>query len=212
MRLFDIGAKNGPEVVTDRVVTIPNLLSFARLAVLPIIYVDLVAGRHLRALVLLAVFGSTDWLDGYLARRLDQTSRLGILLDPISDRALFAVVGVGFVVAGLLPLWIVVVILVRDVAVLAVGALLLTRGGRPPPVTRLGKSSTFGLIVALAALLVASVLGDGPRDPQPVLHAAAWAVLLVSTVLHWLSAAGYLRAVLAGRRGEGSPPTGTGPT
>ncbi len=201
MRLFDIGAKDGPQVVTNRVLTIPNLLSFARLFLLPVIYLDLVGERHVRALILLALMAATDWLDGYLARRLDQTSRLGILLDPISDRVLVLVVGIGFVVVGLLPLWAVLVVVVRDVAVMAIGVVLLLRGGQPPAVTRLGKASTFGLLFALPAFLVASVAGDGPLDPHPVVDAVAWAVFLVSAVLHWLSAFGYLRSVLGGRAG-----------
>jgi RIP metalloprotease RseP len=98
VRLFDYGAKDGEPVVTDRILTIPNVLSLARMAVLPFVYWDLVQGRHLRAFILLAVFATTDWFDGYLARKLDQTSKLGKLLDPISDRVLFVVVGIGMVV------------------------------------------------------------------------------------------------------------------
>ena len=199
MRLYDIGEKDGPPVVTDRVLTIPNLLSFLRIAVIPLVYLDLVAGRHLRALVLLAVLASTDWLDGYLARRLDQTSRLGIHLDPISDRVLFVVAGAGLVVSGLLPLWAVLVVVVRDLAVLGAGAVLIARGAEPPPASRVGKSATFGLLAALPVFLVASILGAGPAQPQPVAHTIAWAVLAVSVVLHWVSAFGYGRTVLRRR-------------
>jgi hypothetical protein len=99
VRVFDIGKKDGPEIVSDRVLTVPNLLSLARIAALPIIYLDLVAGRLIRALVLLGVFAATDWLDGYLARRFDQVSKLGKVLDPTSDRILFVVVAHGWVEA-----------------------------------------------------------------------------------------------------------------
>ena len=204
MRLYDIGEKDGPRVVTDRVLTVPNLLSVARIAVLPLVYVDLVTGRHLRALVVLALLASTDWLDGYLARRLDQTSRLGILLDPVSDRLLVLVVGIGLVVGGLLPLWAFLVVVVRDVGVLLVGAVMLLRGVQPPAVTRLGKTTTFGLMVALPAFLLASIVGAGPDAPQPVLLGIAWAVYGVSAVLHWLSAIDYLRTVLRGGDDDGS--------
>jgi cardiolipin synthase (CMP-forming) len=197
MRVFDIGGKDGPTVVTDRVLTVPNLLSLARLAALPVVYLDLVAGRHLRALVILAVIASTDWLDGYLARRLDQVSRLGILLDPISDRVMFVVVGAGFVVGDLLPLWAVLAVVVRDLAVLVVGGLLLMRGASPPPVTRLGKSSTFALMFALPAFLLASVVGDGPAAPQRGVWLAAATLFAIGVVLHWVSAVGYARSVLA---------------
>ncbi len=198
-RLFDVGKKDG-QVASDRVVTIPNALSVARIVVLPVIYLDLVSGRLLRAFVLLAVFATTDWLDGYLARRLDQLTRVGALLDPISDRILFVVVGIGFVVAGLLPLWALLVLLVRDVAVLVVGAVLLLRGGTPPPVTRIGKAATFGLMWAFPTLLLAAVVGDGVDDPQPVLQALGWITFVINAVLYYLAAAGYARVLTAAER------------
>lgn len=202
MRVFDIGAKDGPQAVSDRVVTVPNLLSFARLAALPVIYLDLVTDRYVRAFVLLAVFAATDWLDGYVARRFDQVSKLGKLLDPISDRVLFVVVGVAFVVADLLPLWALLLLLVRDVAVLLVGGVLLARGASPPDVTRLGKAATFGLMWAFPTFLVAAIVGDGPTDPQPVLQAVAWITYLVNTVLYYLAAADYARTLVRHRHDE----------
>jgi cardiolipin synthase (CMP-forming) len=199
-RFFDIGSKPGPQQVSDRIWTAANLLSLARIVILPLIYVDLVGGRELRALIVLVVFASTDWLDGYVARRFDQVTRLGQLLDPISDRALFVVVGIGFVVAGIVPLWAVLVLFVRDALVMAGGGYLLLRGGRPPAVTRVGKLATFGLMIALPLFLVAVVLGESPAAPHPVIHAIAWLVFAVHAVLYWVSAAGYLRTILQARR------------
>jgi cardiolipin synthase (CMP-forming) len=195
MRVFDIGKKDEPQEVSSRILTIPNLLSFARLAVLPIIYLDLVQGRLLRAFVLLSVFAATDWLDGYIARRFDQLSELGRILDPISDRVLFVVVGVAFVVSGLLPLWAILLILLRDLAVGGAGVVLLARGAEVPDVTRLGKASTFGLMVALPAFLLAAVVGDGVDAPEQVLWWLGWATYAVNIVLYWASAYGYLRTV-----------------
>ena len=191
MRVFDIGAKDEPQEPGDRIATVPNLLSLARIAVLPWVLHDLLQGRLLRALVLLAVFASTDWLDGYLARRLDQVSRLGVLLDPISDRILFVVVGVGFVLAGLLPWWALVVLLARDVVVIGVGGVLLLRGASPPPVTRIGKTATFGLMLAFPLFLVAAIIGDGAAEPHPVWLAIAWAVFAAHTVLYYVAAGQY---------------------
>lgn len=202
MRVFDIGAREGPEVVGDQVFTVANVLSFLRLAALPIIYLDLVSGRWLRALVLLAVFSATDWLDGYLARRLGQVTRLGKLLDPISDRLLFLVVGVGYVVAGLLPLWAVLLLLVRDLIVVSVGAVLLRRGRRPLGVSRTGKAATFGLMWAFPLFLLARVFESTGGDPQPVLQVVAWATLLINTGLYYLAAVGYARVLTRGT----SPP------
>jgi cardiolipin synthase (CMP-forming) len=201
VRIFDIGTKDEPGAVTNRVLTVPNLLSFARLAVLPVIYLDLVDDRLLRAFVLLAVFAATDWLDGYIARRFDQVSRLGQLLDPISDRVLFVVVGIGFVVAGIVPLWVVLLLLARDLAVLLVGGVLLLRGrSHLPEVTRVGKAATFGLMWAFPTWLLAAVVGDGPSDPQPVLDALAWVTYLINIVLYYLAALGYARTVLRAER------------
>jgi cardiolipin synthase (CMP-forming) len=201
VRIFDIGTKDEPGEVTGRILTVPNLLSFARLAVLPIIYLDLVNGNLTRAFVLLAVFAATDWLDGYIARRFDQVSRLGQVLDPISDRVLFIVVGIGFVVAGIVPLWVVLLLLARDLAVLLVGGVLLLRGrSQLPEVTRVGKAATFGLMWAFPLWLMAAIVGDGPSDPQPTLNALAWVTYLINVVLYYLAAIGYARTVLRADR------------
>jgi cardiolipin synthase (CMP-forming) len=213
MRVFDIGQRDEPQEVSDRILTVPNLLSFARLAILPVIYLDLVQGRLVRAFVLLAVFASTDWLDGYIARRFDQLSELGRVLDPISDRVLFVVVGVGFVVGDLLPLWAVLLILLRDVAVGGVGVVMLVRGVEVPAVTRLGKASTFGLMFALPTFLLAAIVGDGPEAPNAVWWWIGWATYAVNIVLYWVSAFGYLRTVRARARGAAvgaAPPGGDG--
>ena len=203
MRVFDIGAKDGQAEASDRILTIPNLLSLARIAVLPVVYLDLVNGRLLRALVLLLIFASTDWFDGYLARRLDQITKLGTLLDPISDRILFVVVGIGFVVSGLLPLWALIVLLVRDVGVIVVGGALLLRGARPPSVTRIGKVATFGLMLAFPLFLLAAIVGDGASDPQPLLQALAWVTYLLNTALYYVSAGQYGAEVLRGDATKG---------
>jgi cardiolipin synthase (CMP-forming) len=206
VRVYDIGGRDDgpPPEVSDRIWTWANALSFVRLLALPVIYLDLVAGRWLRAFVLLAVFSATDWFDGYIARRFDQMTKLGALLDPISDRLLFVVVGIGFVVADLLPLWAILVLLVRDALVLGVGLLLMARGHAPPAVSRLGKTATFGLMFALPAFLLARVIGPGD-EPNTVLLVAAWIGFGVNAVLYWLAALGYLR-VLRG----GPPPAAAG--
>jgi cardiolipin synthase len=207
VRVFDVGKKDGPEVVSDRVMTVPNLLSFVRLLALPWIFVDLTAEppRLTRAFVVLVVFAATDWFDGYLARRLDQVSRLGKLLDPISDRLLMVVVGIGMVLAGLVPLWAVVILLVRDVLVLGGAMYLLSRGLQAPAVTRIGKAATFGLMFAFPAFILAAVLGDGVDDPQPVVQAVAWFSYVTNTALYYIAAGQYVvdaRRQLAARRSD----------
>ncbi|MDP8927367.1 MAG: CDP-alcohol phosphatidyltransferase family protein, partial [Actinomycetota bacterium] len=82
MPVFNSGSRGGTEVVSDRLLTIPNVLSLVRLAALPLIFFDVVSGREGRALVVLVIVSWSDWIDGYVARRFNQVSRIGRLLDP----------------------------------------------------------------------------------------------------------------------------------
>lgn len=204
MRIFDVGAPEGEQVVGDRYLTVPNLLTVARLASLPLVWSDLVSGRLLRATIVVAVLGLTDWFDGYLARRLDRITRLGKLLDPIGDRALLAVVGIGSVVAGVLPGWAVLVLLVREVLVALPGLVLLARGGALPETSRLGKASTMGIMIALPLFLLASAIeGSWPGGGSAgVVRTAAWVILLPNLALAYAAAVGYaLRMRGSGARG-----------
>ena len=193
-RLFDVGAGDGPEVVGDRVVTVPNLLSLVRLLVMPVVWFDIVGDRPVRAVVVLALLVSTDWVDGYVARRFGQVSRLGKVLDPISDRILIAIVVVAMGVAGIVPWWALALVIVRDVLVSAVGLFTLVRGGTPPAVTRTGKAATFGLMFVFPTLLVAEAVGGAARD---VLRTGSFVGLGVATVLYWAAAVQYARVVRA---------------
>lgn len=195
MRLFDAGTREGSDVVSERILTAPNVLSLLRLLILPVVYLDLVAGSKTRALVVLGVFAATDWVDGYVARRFGQVSRLGVLLDPISDRALMVVVGVGLIVADLAPWWAVALVLLRDAVVIGAGLFMLSRGRRPPPVTRIGKTATFGLMFAFPLFILAAILGEGAQAPHGGVRAFAWFAFWVNTVLYYVSAAQYARAV-----------------
>ena len=198
MRVFDRGAGGSGRRPSDRIVTVPNALSLARLAVLPWLWADLVAGRLGRAILLLVVFSATDWLDGFLARRLDQVTRLGVLLDPLSDRVFLVVVGVGFVVGGITPWWAVALVLVRDVVVLTAAAVEVLRGSAPAAASRTGKAATFGVMTAFAGFLLAAWLGGGADDPQPVVRAAAWVVFVPATAAYYLAAYGYARWMWGG--------------
>jgi cardiolipin synthase (CMP-forming) len=185
MSLFEHGSRGRPETVRDRVLTVPNALSLLRVLVLPLVYLDIVGGREIRALVVLAAVSATDFVDGWIARRFDQVSRLGKVIDPVSDRLLVGVVGVAMIVAGILPLWAVVLVLARDALVLVGGLVLVVRGHAPPPVTDLGKAATFGLMASLPVFL----LGAGLDSDH--LHSAAWVGLASFGLLYWLSAGQY---------------------
>ena len=199
MRLFDIGGPARPYDATDRVLTVPNLLSLSRILVLPLVHLDIVAGRYGRALTVLVLIGASDWLDGFLARVLDQRTRLGAILDPIGDRLVFVAVGIALVRSDLLPLWVLVVLLAREVVVLLVGLVLLRLRQGIPETSRLGKVATTGLMLSITGLVAATALGSGPDDPVGWLRTLALAGLTINLSLTYLATLGYARAALPRR-------------
>ncbi|MDX1657965.1 MAG: CDP-alcohol phosphatidyltransferase family protein [Nitriliruptorales bacterium] len=199
MRVFDMGAGEGPEQVSDRILTVPNLLSLARLGILPIVFFDLALEplNHDRALILGFVFGATDWLDGYVARRFDQVTRFGKLLDPISDRLFIATVGLGMVIGGVLPVWVIVAILARDAVAVVGGLALLATDRQPPAVTKVGKAATFDLLFSIGFFLLASVLGT-PEDPETITRTVAWGFFVVGIALYYVALGQYVVTILRG--------------
>src|SRR5918996_2462442 len=116
-----------------RVFTVPNLISFARILLIPaFVWLLLREGSEYAGLLLLGFVVATDWVDGYLARRTGQVSEVGKLLDPIADRLAIAAALVPLVVRGAFPLWAALLILIRDGLVLVAGGGVLARGGGPP--------------------------------------------------------------------------------
>jgi len=181
-----------------RVWTLPNLVSAARLACVPLFLGVLFgAGDLVAAASLLAGLGATDWVDGYAARRLGQVSALGKVLDPTADRALLAAGAIGSVVYGALPVWLFVVVVVRE-ALVSLGVLVLAaRGARRVEVTRLGKAGTFALMFALPLFL----FGHSGLSWHLYPEEAAWAFAALGVAGSWLAAAGYVpraRRALAG--------------
>lgn len=135
------------------ILTIPNLLSLSRILLIPVFVVLIVRrGSEVEGLVLFALVASTDWVDGFLARRTGQVSELGKMLDPVADRLVVAAVLVAVVVREAFPLWAASLILVRDALVLVAGvAALLSRGVRIK-VRWIGKVATFSLMIAVPAI------------------------------------------------------------
>lgn len=197
MRLYDLGG-DGSEQVSNRILTVPNLLSFARLLILPWVFIEVANGRFARGLAIGFLFGATDFVDGYVARRFDQVTRLGQVLDPLSDRLFIGTIAVALVVSGLLPWWPVALVIGRDLVLLVAGLVMLGRGTRPPAVTRMGKTATFGLLWSFVPLLAAGIVGSAD-DPQPVLHAIGMVVLLASVGLYLVVAVDYARQLRAAR-------------
>ncbi len=200
MRLFDIGGPERPYEATDRIVTVPNLLSIARLGILPLVYLDITSDRLGRALVLLLLIAASDWFDGFLARVLDQRTRLGAVLDPIGDRLGFVVVGVALVVSGLLPVWMLVVLLGREAVVLLFGLVLLRLGRGIPATSRLGKVATSGLAFSMIGLVAAGAFGGGSVEPLGWLETLSLLGLTLNLILTYQATFGYALAALSGRR------------
>jgi cardiolipin synthase len=172
-----------------RILTVANLVSMARLIGVPVfLYLFLVRRETAAAVAVLAIGGTSDWFDGYLARRMNQVSRLGELLDPVADRLYILATVLAFTVRGVLPLVFTVALLSRE-AVLGIGLLVLRRSGYgPPPVHYLGKTATFLLLGAFPLLLLA----EASRAAAPVASACGWALAWWGIVLYWIAALLYL--------------------
>jgi cardiolipin synthase len=174
----------------DRILTIPNVLSALRLLALPL-FLWLLLGPHADgwALLVLALSGFTDWADGVLARRLNQRSEFGALLDPLADRLYILATLVGLVLRHVVPLWLAIVLVGRDL-ILAVALLVLRRSGiAPPQVHYLGKAATFCLLYAFPLLLLGAHRGVLSDIARPI----AWAFTLWGTGLYLWAGAVYLR-------------------
>jgi cardiolipin synthase len=167
---------------TDRVWTLPNLLSMLRLAGVPV-FLWLVLGpeEDAWALALLMVSGFTDWLDGYLARRLNQFSRFGQVLDPVADRLYILAVVVGLGLREIIPWWVALILPLRDALLWGLVPFLRTRGYSALPVHFLGKAATFNLLYAFPLLL----LGDGEGVLATLADVFGWAFAAWGIGLYW---------------------------
>jgi cardiolipin synthase len=165
-----------------RVWTLPNLLSMARLAGVPL-FLWLVLGPESDgwALVVLAVSGATDYADGWLARKLNQTTLLGQILDPVADRLYILAVVVGLALRDVIPWWLAVSLPLRDLLMWGLVPLLRTRGYSALPVHFLGKAATFNLLYAFPLLL----LGDGDGVVARLAEVFGWAFAFWGVGLYW---------------------------
>ena len=190
-------------LLPDRVWTLPNALSVLRLLGVPL-FLWLLLGPQADgwAVVVLMVAGATDWADGKLARSLGQSSRLGALLDPAADRLYIVATLIAFVLRDVVPLWVVAVLVGREL-VLGLALLVLRAHGYPPlQVHYLGKAATFILLYAFPLLLLADGGGPVATVVQPVAWAlTVWggALYLLAGVLYLVQVAGLVRAARAER-------------
>lgn len=172
-----------------RVWTVPNALSLLRLLLIPV-FLWLVLGPQadMWAVAVLAVSGVTDWADGVIARRFDQSSALGRLLDPLVDRLTIAATLVGLALRSLIPWWLVALLVARELLLLALVPALRRRGIVALPVHYLGKAATFALYWGFPFILA----GAGAAQWQQVLNALGWAFVIWGTALYWYAALLYV--------------------
>ncbi|GAB3130211.1 CDP-alcohol phosphatidyltransferase family protein [Glaciibacter psychrotolerans] len=161
--------------------TLPNLLSFLRLALVPVFLTLLMQGQDAGALLVLVISSATDFLDGFLARALNQVSRLGQLLDPAADRLYIFAALIGLASRDLVPWWIVLVVVGRDVFLLILGVILANFGFGPLPVHQLGKVATFCLFYALPMIMLGEAFPAVAWWSQPI----GWAFGLWGAFLYW---------------------------
>lgn len=185
------GDQVAPPPAPDRVWTLPNAISGIRLLLVPVFAVLIFTERDVAALVVLVVAGASDWFDGVIARRFNQTSRLGQLLDPAADRLYIFVTLVGLAWRELVPWWLVVVIAARDVVLACTMPILNRHGYGPLPVHLAGKAGTFALMYAFPLLL----LGNAPGTLGTVAWTFGWASALWGVGLYWFAALVYLEQV-----------------
>lgn len=177
---------------TDRVMTIPNILSFIRLGGVAIFGWLILTGHDVWAVVLLVLFGATDWLDGYLARRLNQRTALGAKLDPVADRLYILMALVALFARGIVPWWLLVLLLARDVMLVLLVPVLRRTGRVALPVNTVGKAATMFLLLAFPIMLLGAEqsLGYAPA------WWAGWFLALTGSLLYWVAGVMYVHATV----------------
>jgi cardiolipin synthase len=197
------GAAAAPAAPSSAIVTAPNAITLVRLVLMPVCAWLLATEHYGSGLVLTAVVGATDWVDGWLARRIGQVSRLGQLLDPFADRLLIASVAIALLVRSVLPWQAAALLLGRDLVLLAGWPLLRRRGVQPPEVVWVGKAATFDLLCALPLL----VWGETGFVVAGLAHDLGLLLLWLGVALYYVAGVVYVRMALDGlarRAGAGS--------
>ena len=183
--------------VQDRIVTVPNALTLLRLLSLPVFVYLVARDMWLQAAALLFAMAVSDVLDGQLARRLNQVSRLGTALDPVADRLTVITVAVTLLLAGVAPAILVILIVIRDLFI-AVLVVIVFRRRLPIPVTGTAKLATAGLLFGIPLL----VLSHASMPGAVAIRIFAIIVIAVGTALYYLALVQYLAAGLRSRRDD----------
>jgi cardiolipin synthase len=175
-------------VSTNRILTIPNLVSLVRLLGVGLFWWVLLVEDNIEAAAwLVFIIGWTDWIDGYLARRLNQVSDLGKILDPVADRLMIASAVIGGLIVGVLPVVVGVLLIAREVLVGAVALVLAARGGGTVEVRYAGKVATFLLYGAIPGFYLAAA-----GFLEWLLLPASWIAAIIGLALYWYVAILYI--------------------
>lgn len=171
--------------------TVPNAISVARLLCIPwFLWLLFSVEDRWGAALLLGALGATDWVDGFIARRFDQVSELGKILDPTADRLMLLIGVFAIMIDGSIPIWIGVLALVREGLVAIVAVVLAALGARKIEVTWWGKTGTFLLMFAFPFFLA----GNSDIGIASTFEVLAWVCALVGLPIHYYSAFGYVPA------------------
>ena len=179
---------NDDSTITNNWLTIPNAVTLARLLLVPVFVWLMFHDEYWLALITLIVLFSTDWIDGFLARALNQVSTVGQWLDPLADRLSLWVVVITVVLSGLAPLWLVFALVIPDLILAGVMAVIYA-GNPKMRVTLLGKARTAALMVGVPVLLLA----EAPfLTDQHFWHTLAIVILALGALGHILASLDYL--------------------
>ena len=179
-----------PQGSGRRVLTVPNVISFSRIALIPVFFLLIVDPDTTTAgVILFAVVIATDWVDGTIARRTGQVTELGKVLDPVADRLAIAAGIIALVIRGVFPVWAAVAILARDLAVLLAGSYVLSRTHVRLDVRWIGKVATFSLMVAVPAISWGAL--DLPLGAAGT--TIGWVCFTVGIVEYYVAAFAYAR-------------------
>ena len=174
-------ANSGSPEISDRVWNVPNVLSFIRLALVPLFLFLIITAQDALALVVLVVSSLSDYLDGLIARRFNQITRLGQLLDPAADRLFIFAALIGLAARGVIPWWLFLVIVGREIMLVVLGIISANYGFGPLPVHHLGKVATAALYYALPILMLGQAFPAIAELTNPI----GWAFVLWGAFLYW---------------------------
>lgn len=179
--------------VSGKIFTLANVISVVRLMAIPVFLYLVVMDYLFSAFALLVVAVLTDFVDGMVARRMNQITKLGQFLDPFADRLFIAATVIALAIQGVVPWWLVVVVMLRD-ALLGIGGLVMTRyGAGTLPVKWWGKVSTFGLLFVLPWFLLGAIIAEYVSAAAgAIIVAIGWPIAIAAVVLYWVVGFSYL--------------------